>query len=160
MSHCKEVVTKRGDKMAYLTLEDTKGTVEVIVFPDLYSKNLSNISSEKPLIVTGTVDKADETGARIKAKNITLLEDMAREMKRRVNLRINCQVFRKEDLRKLKDILVSLRGKASVSLEFLLNGSREFLNIKDLRVDPAKMDVVLKNFPEGISVEVLDEILS
>ena len=160
VSNCKEVVTKRGDKMAYLTLEDTKGTAEVIVFPDLYSKNLSGISSEKPLIVTGTLDKADESGVRIKAKNITLLEDLAREMKKHVNLRINCQVFRKEDLRKLKDILVSLRGRASVSLEFLLNGDREFLNIKDLRVDPAKMDVVLKNFPNGVSIEVLDEILS
>ncbi|MDR2018274.1 MAG: DNA polymerase III subunit alpha [Syntrophobacterales bacterium] len=160
VSNRKEVVTKRGDKMAYLTLEDTKGTAEVIVFPDLYSKNLSGISSEKPLIVTGTLDKADETGARIKAKSITLLEDVAREMKRQVSLRIDCQVFKKEDLRKLKDILVSLKGKASVSLEFLLNGNMEFLKIRDLRVDPVKMDVVLRNFPQGVSFEVLDEILS
>jgi len=160
VSNCKEVVTKRGDKMAYLTLEDTKGTAEIIVFPDLYSKNQAAISAEKPLIITGTLDKADETGARIKAKNIMLLEDLAKEMRKRVNLRINCQVFRKEDLRKLKDILVSLRGRASVSLEFLLNGDREFVHIRDLRVDPAKMDVVLKNFPNGVSVEVLDEILS
>ncbi len=156
----REVVTKRGDKMAYVTFEDTKGILEVIVFPDLYSKNLSNINSEKPLIVTGTVEKVDESGARIKAKGIVLLEDIVREMKKRVTLKIDCLIFRKEHLRKLKDMLFGLRGKASVSLEFFLNGDRDSLNIKNLRVDPTKMDVVLKNFPEGISIEVLDEILS
>ena len=30
------MLTKKGDRMAYVTLEDLQGTVEVIVFPDLY----------------------------------------------------------------------------------------------------------------------------
>ena len=160
VSNVKEMVTKRGDRMAYVTLEDTKGTVEVIVFPDLYAKHIRSIGGEKPLIVTGTLDKVDESGARIKAKSIALLEETAREMRKRVVLRIDCRVFRKEDLRKLKDILFSVRGKATVSLEFALNGDREALLVKDLRVDPAKMDVVLRNFPAGVSIEVLDETLS
>jgi DNA polymerase III subunit alpha len=159
INNLREVVTKRGDKMAYITLEDMKGIVEVIVFPDLYSKNQRNIASEKPLIVTGTLEKVDESGARMKAKNITLLEEIAREMKKKVRVRIDCQVFVKEDLRKLKDILMSLRGRASVCLEFVMNGDRESLEIKDLGVDPAKMDVLLKNFPDGISFEVVDETL-
>ena len=32
----KAMLTKKGDRMAYLTLEDLHGMVEVIVFPDLY----------------------------------------------------------------------------------------------------------------------------
>src|SRR5207245_905547 len=32
----RQTMTKKGDRMAYLTLEDLHGTVEVIVFPDLY----------------------------------------------------------------------------------------------------------------------------
>jgi DNA polymerase-3 subunit alpha len=36
VSTLREITTKRGDKMAYVTLEDTKGLVEVIFFPDLY----------------------------------------------------------------------------------------------------------------------------
>ena len=160
VSTCKEVVTKRGDRMAYITLEDTKGTVEVIVFPDLYGRNQKHIAGEKPLIVLGNLDKVDENGARIKAKNIILLEDMAREMGKRVKLGIDCRTFRKENLRVLKDVLFSLKGKAKISLEFSLNGDRRSLPVKNLRVDPAKMDVVLKNFPDGVSVEVSDETLS
>jgi DNA polymerase-3 subunit alpha len=160
VNNCREVTTKRGDKMAYLTLEDTKGIVEVIVFPDLYSKNAANIKSEKPLIVTGTVEKVDESGARIKGKNITLLEEVAREMKNTVKLRIHCDTFKKEDLRKLKDILFSIRGNANVVLLFVLNGDSRSLPVKELRVDPSKMEVVTRNFAEGIFIEVSDEILS
>src|SRR5207245_2048511 len=32
----RQTITKKGDRMAYLTLEDLHGTVEVIAFPDLY----------------------------------------------------------------------------------------------------------------------------
>jgi len=60
VSTLREITTKRGDKMAYVNLEDTKGVVEVIFFPDLYGKQYSVIQSGKPLMVTGTLEKSDE----------------------------------------------------------------------------------------------------
>ena len=38
----KSMLTKKGDRMAYLTLEDLQGMVEIIVFPDLY-KNAADL---------------------------------------------------------------------------------------------------------------------
>ena len=38
----KNMLTKKGDRMAYLTLEDLQGVVEIIVFPDLY-KNAADL---------------------------------------------------------------------------------------------------------------------
>ena len=35
----KSMLTKKGDRMAYLTLEDLQGMVEIIVFPDLYQNS-------------------------------------------------------------------------------------------------------------------------
>ena len=40
----KNMLTKKGDRMAYLTLEDLQGVVEIIVFPDLY-KNAADLMS-------------------------------------------------------------------------------------------------------------------
>ncbi len=68
VSTLREITTKRGDKMAYVNLEDTKGIVEVIFFPDLYGKQYSMIQSGKPLMVTGSLEKTDESSAKIKAK--------------------------------------------------------------------------------------------
>jgi len=51
----KEITTKRGDRMATVKLEDTKGMIEVVVFPDLLAKNRPVIESDRPLVVTGTL---------------------------------------------------------------------------------------------------------
>ena len=146
--------------MAYITLEDTKGIIEAIVFPDLFSRHLSTIKSDKPLVVTGSVERTEDGNARIKAKNITLLEDVTREMKKVVKIKIHCETFKKEDLKKLRDILFSVKGNARVSLEFQLNGEKQSLNLQDLRIDQNKTDILFKHFEHGIiDIEVLDEIL-
>lgn len=40
----KVATTKRGDRMAYLRIEDLTGSVEVIVFPDLYQTSAPSFS--------------------------------------------------------------------------------------------------------------------
>jgi DNA polymerase-3 subunit alpha len=157
---CKEVLTKKGDRMAYLTLEDTKGIVEAIVFPDLYSKNLFNIKGDKPLFVTGSVEKNEDGPAKLKVKNITLFDDIIKEMGKTVRINIQCDIIKKEDLKKLRDILVGLSGKASVLLVFKMNGDIQTLKLNDIRVDHNKIDVLFKHFSKGLQVEVIDEILS
>jgi len=156
----KEIVTKKGDRMAYITLEDTKGIIEAIIFPDLFSKHLFVIKSDKPLFINGTVERTEEGNTRIIAKNIALLEDVTNGMRKMIKIKINCEIFKKEDLKKLKDILYSLKGNSKVALEFQLNGEKHYLNIQNLRVDHNKIDVLLKHFKDSIDYEVLDEILS
>jgi DNA polymerase-3 subunit alpha len=160
VSGCKEIVTKKGDKMAYLTLEDTKGIVEAIVFPDLYSKNLFIIKGDKPLFVTGSVERSEEGPVKIKVKNIALFEDLIKNIGRTVKINIQCDIFKKEDLKKLRDILVSLNGKTSVTLELSTNGGKQILKLNDIKVDHNKIDVLNKHFSKGFQVEVIDEILS
>jgi len=159
VSTLKEITTKRGDRMAYVTLEDTKGAVEAIFFPDLYNKSFSVIQSGKPLMITGSLEKTDETGARIKAKGVALLEELTGELLKTVKIRIHCEIIRKEDLRILKDILFSVRGKSGVLLEFRLNGEKQSLPLRNVRIDHKKKDILLKHFTEGMEVEVIDEIL-
>ncbi|HQI97433.1 MAG TPA: DNA polymerase III subunit alpha [Syntrophorhabdus sp.] len=160
VSGCKEVITKRGDKMAYLTLEDTKGMLEAIVFPDPYSKNIDIIKSDKPLFFYGSVEKNEEGPVKLKVKNICLLDDIVDEMRRIVKIKIQCDVFKKEDLKRLRDVLVGLNGKASVLLELRMNGEKQVIELSEIRIDHTKVDVLFKHFSKGLEVEVLDEILS
>lgn len=157
---CKEIQTKKGDRMAYLTLEDTKGIVEAIIFPDLYSKNLFIIKGDKPLVVTGSVEKSEDGLAKIKVKDIALLDDAIKEMGKIVKINIQCEFFKKENLKKLRDILIGLNGKASVILEFKMNDEKQILKLNDIKVDHNKVDMISKHFLKGLQVEVVDEILS
>ena len=61
---CKKHKSKRGDPMAFLTLEDIYESVEVVVFPDAYASCEDILSSTDPVIVQGTVKK-DERGPKI-----------------------------------------------------------------------------------------------
>ncbi len=160
VSASKEIITKRGDKMAYISLEDTKGIVEVIVFPDLFSKNLFLIQSGKPLVVTGTPDRSDDKNIKVKAKHIALLEDSIKNFKKAVRITIHCEAFQKTELRKLKDVLLSVKGPSRVFLQFVLNGESRAMNVPHITIDPDKRDILLKHFASGIDIEVFDEILS
>ncbi|MEF9437408.1 MAG: hypothetical protein L0922_01150 [Candidatus Mariimomonas ferrooxydans] len=74
----KKIQTKRkGDLMAYLTIEDLHGTVELIVFPDIYRESVNVISQDSPIIISGQIDKSDK-GVKIIAKKIVSIEDRKR----------------------------------------------------------------------------------
>jgi DNA polymerase-3 subunit alpha len=62
----KVMTTKRGELMAFLTIEDLFGTVEVIVFPKSYSDNRDAIDNNDKVFITGKVQaNADENGKLI-----------------------------------------------------------------------------------------------
>jgi DNA polymerase-3 subunit alpha len=151
---CKELTTKKGDRMANISLEDTKGIVEAIVFPDLYSKNLLLIRSDKPIVVTGALERTEDGTSRIRAKNITPLEDIQRELERTVRIKIDCGLFKKDHLRTLRDILVTIKGDSRVLLEFLQDGERKVFDVPGVRIDAAKAAMVQRHFSRGLDIEV------
>jgi DNA polymerase-3 subunit alpha len=71
----KQIQIKRtGDLMAYITLEDMYGTVEVILFPELYRDAQGIISQETPVIIAGFTDNTDK-GLKVIAQKIVSIDD-------------------------------------------------------------------------------------
>lgn len=70
----KQMPTKNKDLMAYLTIEDLFGTIEVIVFPDTYRDFQSIIAQNIPLIISGYTDKTDK-GLKVIARKIFSIDD-------------------------------------------------------------------------------------
>ncbi len=56
----KEITTKAGERMAFVTLEDLTGTVETIAFPELYRGAMLHLVKGAALLVTGQVDVTEE----------------------------------------------------------------------------------------------------
>jgi DNA polymerase-3 subunit alpha len=73
---------KKGDLMAYITIEDLYGTIELIVFPDIYRESENIISHDTPIIIYGQTDKSDK-GLKIIAKKIVSIEDEEQIIKHR-----------------------------------------------------------------------------
>jgi DNA polymerase-3 subunit alpha len=69
----KETATKSGNRMAFVTLEDMTGTVEVTVFPEPFKAAAPFLRGHEPLIVRGRVDDGDK-GRVVLAEDARLLE--------------------------------------------------------------------------------------
>ncbi|MEO8065641.1 MAG: DNA polymerase III subunit alpha, partial [Candidatus Doudnabacteria bacterium] len=55
----KKIVTKKGDPMAFVDIEDTTGAIEVIFFPNLYSQFNNLIAEGNIVLVTGKLSDKD-----------------------------------------------------------------------------------------------------
>ncbi|MGH7232305.1 MAG: OB-fold nucleic acid binding domain-containing protein, partial [Nitrospiraceae bacterium] len=115
----KLMTTKKGDRMAYFTLEDLHGMIEIIAFPDLYKSSGALMTPESLIRVTGMIDRA-EKGTRLKGTKIESLTDLQARAITRVNLRLGGQADTLARLPQLHDILRRYPGQASIYLTFCL----------------------------------------
>src|SRR5437899_1215583 len=111
----RQTITKKGDRMAYLTLEDLHGTVEVIAFPDLYKTAAALILPESVVQVTGTLDRG-EKATRIKATKLAGLADLQAQSVSCVSIRVTTQATSAGTLRQLRDVLHRHAGPCPVYL--------------------------------------------
>jgi DNA polymerase-3 subunit alpha len=134
----KPKITKKGDKMAIINLEDLSGTVEVIVFPDLFATASHMLLTDTPLIVAGQLDKSEQ-GIKIKAVRIHLLADVKKRGTTRMDILLNATGLTQDDLVKVKNILLRYKGDIPIYLR-LRNPSRKESLIsvgRDIRVTPS-----------------------
>jgi DNA polymerase-3 subunit alpha len=69
----KETSTKSGNRMAFVTLEDTEGTIEVTVFPEPFKAAADQLRSRAPLWIRGRIDDGDK-GRGVLAEEVRPLE--------------------------------------------------------------------------------------
>ncbi|UZQ53900.1 OB-fold nucleic acid binding domain-containing protein [Trichothermofontia sichuanensis B231] len=60
LTEVKHVITKRGDRMAILQIEDLTGKSEAVIFPKNYEALKDYLETDARLIVWGKVDRRDE----------------------------------------------------------------------------------------------------
>jgi DNA polymerase-3 subunit alpha len=120
----KSMLTKKGDRMAYVTLEDLQGTVEVIVFPDLFKTVGDLIAPERLIRVTGTIDRGDK-GTKIRAMKIEPLAEVQTQTIKRIHIRLAARPEVKDQLPRLLDVFKRHPGSTAVSFTFRTDGALE-----------------------------------
>jgi DNA polymerase-3 subunit alpha len=105
--------TKRGDKMATLTLEDPTGSVQAILFPDVLSQYLPLLKSDEPLLVGG-IAEVDDNSTKIIAQEVVPLEEVRHNSIRAMELRLERHLISRENLEEIKDIIFKYPGECSV----------------------------------------------
>lgn len=151
INNIREKATKNGNKMAYFSLEDLSGTVEIIVFPKVFEDYREALRPENVVIVEGRLD-AMEDNIKLLAESITSINDYQKKTfsngnKKNNNaysLHIKTDIagLNQERLADLKGILQNYPGKNRVIIHFI-SGQKEYQQRVDKQVWVAyKKDLV------------------
>lgn len=105
--------TKTKKQMAFVKLEDLTGSVEVVVFPDLFEKCSALIGEDNLVIVEGRTDMKEEEEVKILAEKIYSLNCKDKYFLLEIN-----EQHDENLLTNLKDTLVAENGNVPVCIYF------------------------------------------
>ena len=121
VGNLKVTTTKKGHRMAYITLEDLQGLVDVIVFPELFQSCETFVGTDAVIHVTGTVDHKDTVTRVIKATKVEPLQDMQTKTVKRITVRITETADTGSHLSKLQEVLRRHPGPTPIAFQFHLD---------------------------------------
>ena len=70
--------TRTDQVMAFITLEDMVGSVEVIVFPKAYEANAPRLNTDAKVFIQGRVSVEEDRDAKLIANRVTLFDEIPR----------------------------------------------------------------------------------
>jgi DNA polymerase III subunit alpha len=125
----KEINSKKGERMAFVTLEDLTGSCEVIVFADIYRKASGCLKEEAPLWITGLATK-DEKGVKVIANDITLLSEAEEKMAKEAVIKLSVENLTRDQILDLQNLLKEHTGGCPVRIcAFLPDKSQVLLSL-------------------------------
>jgi DNA polymerase-3 subunit alpha len=147
----KELATKKGDRMAFVTLEDLSGFVELVIFPEVYMGAVDLLKSDEPLLVRGNVDAAEDAGdegdgpgsgngraggasrgSKLLVSEVLSLKEVRERLTRRVHFRLTTPGLDDRQLRALREIMARYRGDCEGIIHLVIpNRSETILNLPD-----------------------------
>ncbi|MFA4915716.1 MAG: DNA polymerase III subunit alpha [Syntrophales bacterium] len=118
ISNIREVTTKKKDVMAYVTVEDLKGSVTVIFFADLYKSAYDLLHDEEPVLIKGTLDVGEDS-FKVIASEISPLADAAAQEFNSVHFMIDLAKVSHNDIESLKQLVKKHEGRYEAFIHLL-----------------------------------------
>ncbi len=131
--------TRKGDRMAFFTLEDREDQLEVTVFSEVFESNRALLDHEGVLVVTGTIEPGEDA-PRMTAEDLLDLEGYRQRFCRELRLRLDVVTLTGPTMDDLgKRLSEHGGGNCRVVLELTLPEARAAITLGDAcRVMPGE----------------------
>jgi DNA polymerase III subunit alpha len=147
--------TRKGDRMAFVTLEDVQGQVDVIIFPEVYKEFGAALEmTDQPVLVRGIVDWGDDN-PKIIADRIVPLAEAAERLSPQVHINLHTLGLTRDILGQLKGVLQAAPGGSPVYLHLLFPNEREVVLLSEERLQVAPSEVLVQNIESLFGQEVV-----
>lgn len=114
----KNKTTRSNTQMAFLTIEDTKGAMECIVFPKVYTQYSPMLTEDEILVISGRVSFREDEEPKLLAETFQTVESAKASFKKPPVLYIKLPTRSGEALGRVRDELMPYHGDMEVRLFF------------------------------------------
>ena len=131
--------TKNGDIMAFITIEDTDGAVEVIVFPKLYSKYANIIYNGNVVMLGGRLSVKEEETPKIILDFAEIAESIEANQTKKVGLFIRTENENTEIYKECTRILSSCPN-GELPVYFYFSNSKKYFPCKKINLEDSVLN--------------------
>jgi len=112
----KEHKSKNGERMAFITLEDLSGSMEIIIFPRTFAECSELLNSSDPLIIQGNLQTSDDRGAKIIAETVDTITGARRKFTEKTHVILPAEKVSRQAIEGIKKVFQQFYGECPVGL--------------------------------------------
>lgn len=130
--------TKKGDRYATFVLEDLVGTIECVVWPDVYKSIFDLLHSEDPVMLSGRLDVSDERSVLI-VSSVEPLSTIRDQSATHAVITIPSHPSFISRIESLKSVFEKHRGECPVQLKVIKDASEILLALPpEVKITPSE----------------------
>ena len=127
-------IDKKGKQMAFATLEDFTGTIETVIFADLYEKNKGLVRADQMILLRGRASTKEGEKAKVVATEINPLDQALNAIPLSLTLVLNDATSSETTLDAIQPLLAGAQGPCPVILCLRRDGEEIRLRSKRYKV--------------------------
>jgi DNA polymerase-3 subunit alpha len=116
------ILDRKGNPMAFVTVEDVHGSYEIIAFSDCYQKRRKKLQQDQIIVIAGKVSVKDRGDVKIIADEVYTIEEAVQMLARKVHLTIRPDMFGESGVDRLKETIDRFPGEREVIFHIRENG--------------------------------------
>jgi len=129
LKEIKEITTRTGRRMAFAQLEDFRGTVELVLFSEVYEKSRQRLLGDNVVVVRGRIDNS-RGEPKLLVESLLDPDELKEKAARAVHVRFSSAGVNEEQFLRLRDFIVGKPGDCGVYFHIRGNGGSGDIVIK------------------------------
>lgn len=134
VSHITKKQTKNGETMAFVTVEDMTGSIEVIIFPKLMPTYFKYIEVGKAVFILGHISVREDEAPKVILDMAKLAAEVKSEREKRKGLFIRVPSSECAEYAKVSELIGNSRENGDINLYFYFSDTKKYFPVGKIKV--------------------------
>lgn len=137
--------TKNDQTMAFITIEDTSGSLEILIFPQTYNRVVGVLREGNAVSIWGKISQKEDEPIKILCNSLELLNKSTSKEEKEINatkLMVTVPSLTSEEFNKAAAVLKSSKGEICVYVLALDTGKKMMASFKSAINEKQKMELI------------------